>query len=174
MINEKEIVAKFLRTRSEEDFLALYKLCMPQVYGFAECCCDSEPEVKELLQEMWVIVLRKLPDFEFRSSLKTWLIGILINLNRNQSRKKRILNDSHNADNQHHTDLSMNIDLKKAISELPQKSREVFVLHDIMGYKHREIGELLAIAEGTSKSQLSYARKALRSFLTSDYNYYEG
>jgi RNA polymerase sigma-70 factor (ECF subfamily) len=49
---------------------------------------------------------------------------------------------------------------------LPRGAREVFVLHDVEGYTHEEIGEMLAVTPGTSKSQLHRARMALRQYLT--------
>ncbi len=59
------------------------------------------------------------------------------------------------------------IDLERAVARLPQGARDVLVLHDIHGYKHREIGEMLGIAEGTTKAQLHRARKQIRSYLSS-------
>ena len=57
------------------------------------------------------------------------------------------------------------MDLDQAIEKLPERAREVFVLHDVEGYKHREIGDMLGISAGTSKSQLHEARMALRGHL---------
>jgi RNA polymerase sigma-70 factor (ECF subfamily) len=59
----------------------------------------------------------------------------------------------------------MGVDLERAIAELPESAREVFVLHEIHGYTHQEVGDLLGIEVGTSKSQLHHAREALREFL---------
>ena len=56
-------------------------------------------------------------------------------------------------------------DLERAISELPDGYREVLVLHDVEGYTHKEIAAMLGIEEGTSKSQLSRARRAMRTLL---------
>jgi RNA polymerase sigma-70 factor, ECF subfamily len=63
-----------------------------------------------------------------------------------------------------HMDLSM--DLQAAIEQLPNGARQVFVLHDVEGYKHEEIGTLLGVSPGTSKSQLHRARQTLRALLT--------
>jgi RNA polymerase sigma-70 factor (ECF subfamily) len=63
-----------------------------------------------------------------------------------------------------HMDLSM--DLQAAIEQLPQGARQVFVLHDVEGYRHDEIGEMLGVSPGTSKSQLHRARQQLRAMLT--------
>ena len=58
-------------------------------------------------------------------------------------------------------------DLEKAVAALPPQARMVFVLHDVEGYRHAEIGRLLDVAEGTSKAQLHRARKILREALRS-------
>ena len=57
------------------------------------------------------------------------------------------------------------MDLERAVATLPDRAREVLVLHDVLGYRHAEIGELLAIAANTSKVQLHRARKRLREVL---------
>ena len=57
------------------------------------------------------------------------------------------------------------LDLERAIERLPEGCREAFVLHDVEGFGHKEVGELLGIAEGTSKSQVFKARMKLRGFL---------
>jgi RNA polymerase sigma-70 factor (ECF subfamily) len=59
------------------------------------------------------------------------------------------------------------IDLERAIAELPEGARSVFVLHDVEGYRHEEIAQLTGMAVGTSKSQLSRARRLLRKALMS-------
>ena len=59
----------------------------------------------------------------------------------------------------------LTIDFESAMERLPDGAREVFVLHDVEGYRHEEIGEMLGLATGTSKSQLHRARLALRRHL---------
>jgi len=61
--------------------------------------------------------------------------------------------------------VGLSIDLERAIAALPEGAREVFVLYDIEGYSHAEIGEMTGIAEGTSKAQLFRARQLLREKL---------
>jgi RNA polymerase sigma-70 factor (ECF subfamily) len=58
------------------------------------------------------------------------------------------------------------MDFEAALAKLPDGAREIFVLHDVEGYKHEEIAELLGVTAGTSKSQLHRARMALRAGLT--------
>ena len=59
----------------------------------------------------------------------------------------------------------LRLDFEQAIGELPPGARQVFVLHDVEGFDHKEVGRLLGIAEGTSKSQVFKARMKLRSML---------
>jgi RNA polymerase sigma-70 factor (ECF subfamily) len=61
--------------------------------------------------------------------------------------------------------LGLGLDLERAIGELPERTRMVFILHDVEGFKHREIGELMGISDGSSKSQLFRARAKLRERL---------
>jgi len=60
---------------------------------------------------------------------------------------------------------ALRLDLERAVAALPEGARHVFVLHDVEGYRHEEIGELLGIAVGTSKAQLFRARRLLREML---------
>ena len=64
-----------------------------------------------------------------------------------------------------HHDRALQIDLEGAVARLPAGARAVFVLHDVEGYQHGEIGQLLGIAEGTSKAHLFRARRLLRGML---------
>ena len=57
------------------------------------------------------------------------------------------------------------MDLERALAQLPEGCRTAFVLHDVQGLEHREVGEIMGIAEGTSKSQVHKARMRLRTLL---------
>jgi RNA polymerase sigma-70 factor (ECF subfamily) len=59
----------------------------------------------------------------------------------------------------------LGMDFETALEKLPDGAREIFVLHDVEGYKHREIAEMLQIASGTSKRQLHRARMLMREHL---------
>ncbi len=63
-------------------------------------------------------------------------------------------------------DAAFSIDFQAAVERLPEGARQVFLLHDVEGYKHDEIGALLGIATGTSKGQLHRAREILRRYLS--------
>lgn len=173
-MDDRKLVNDFLHSKSEKAFRALYKSKTPHLYRMALRLTQNDTLSEELIQETWMVAIRKLAEFEWRSELKTWLMGILINL----SRKKR--KDTESIDAIDEAVLSKaeplidkswsitSMDLESGISKLPPGYRQIIVLHDIEGYKHKEIAELLDISEGTSKSQLFYARKALREYLSED------
>ncbi len=176
MDKEELLIKHFLKNRSEKNFLALYHCYNPQIYPFAFSSVENEVDATELIQEMWVVAIKKLPSFGFRSTLKTWLIGILINLVRDRNRKKERISKviDHNKSAFEESDFISkttihHLDIKSGLSTLPDGYRQIFVLHDIEGYTHKEIANLLNISEGTSKSQLHHARNSMKKFLNNDY-----
>ncbi len=168
-MDDRKLVSDYLNTQSEHAFLSLYNSKTPRLYKTALRLTQNEGQAQEIIQQMWVIAIRKLDEFEWRSELSTWLTAILFNLYRTlrkREEKMTELTSDHAAEMEvikSTTDLSM--DLESAISQLPPGYRQSIILHDIEGFKHREIAELLDISEGTSKSQLFYARKAIREYL---------
>ncbi|MFT7519484.1 MAG: RNA polymerase sigma-70 factor (ECF subfamily) [Kiritimatiellia bacterium] len=117
-------------------------------------------------QQAFVKAWRKLHTFRQESSFATWIrrIAVRIVLDDMRSAARRLKVDVP-AEPSHHPDPSRALDLERAITTLPVKARQVFVLHDVEGLKHQEIAELMGVNIGTSKSQLSRARKLLREAL---------
>jgi RNA polymerase sigma-70 factor, ECF subfamily len=115
------------------------------------------------------VAVERLPGFRWESSLRTWLAGIMVNVCRDivrrgiRERERRAAGST--APPMVRPDAGA-LDVERAIAQLPEGYREVLVLHDIEGYTHEEISGLLGIDAGTSKSQLSRARQALRSRLS--------
>lgn len=112
--------------------------------------------------------MERLPGFRWESSLRTWLAGITVNVCRDIVRRgirerERRAGGPPDAPTVR-PDIGA-LDIERAIAGLPEGYREVLVLHAIEGYTHDEIAGLLGIDAGTSKSQLSRARQALRSRL---------
>lgn len=129
-------------------------------------------EADELTQDVFVRAWLKLATFRGESAFGTWLYRLAVNLIlERRSWWTRHRSRHHDADDPLQrvatapvrTDLSL--DFETAIAKLPPGAREVFVLHDIEGYKHREIAELLGISAGTSKGQLHRARMLMRVVL---------
>ncbi len=109
--------------------------------------------------------VRALSSFRAESALRTWLCGLLVNVRRERIRTAWRTVTLVDADSPAAASEDPPLDLERAIAALPAGARDVFVLHDVQGYKHREIAEMLEIATGTSKSQLTRARALLRASL---------
>ena len=171
MSGDQELVRDFLDSQSQQAFRKLYREKTPHLYQMAlRLTAFNEFEADELIQQMWITAISKLHGFAWKSSLKTWLTGILINLNRDELRKeasKKKVADSLTSRTRVSTNAISGYDMEKALSNIPLGYRKVIILHDLEGYRHKEIAALLNIHEGTSKSQLFQARKALRQQLTS-------
>jgi RNA polymerase sigma-70 factor (ECF subfamily) len=161
------LVERFLRARGEDAFRALYRAHTPALYALAlRLTGGDQGEAEDLVQESWVRAVRALSSFRARSALRSWLCGLLVNVRRERIRADWRTVDAPDiepaADTPGPDDA---LDLERAIGALPEGARDVFVLHDVYGYTHREIAEMLGIVEGTSKSQLNRARTLLRSSL---------
>ncbi len=164
-MKEKELVSIFLNTRRETAFRQLYRAHTPRLYGLCLRLINGDKAgAEEIVQETWCIAIQKLNQFEWKSSLSTWLCAILINLSkefrRNLARKSEFLLQIETND-----PTPIRMDIHKAIASLPEGYREVLILHDIEGYKHKEIAVMLNVNEGTSKSQLHHARKTIREYI---------
>jgi RNA polymerase sigma-70 factor, ECF subfamily len=161
------LVERFLRGRGEDAFRALYRAHTPALYALAVRLAGGDrADAEDLVQESWVRALTALRTFRAQSALRSWLCGVLVNVHRGRIRADWRIVDAPDveplADTTGRDDA---IDLERAIAALPEGARDVYVLHDVHGYTHREIAELMGIVEGTSKSQLNRARSLLRSSL---------
>jgi len=114
----------------------------------------------------------KLPTFRGESAVGTWLYRLAVNVVLTRRRSERgerraVLDDDAALEYQvaREAPIGMRLDLETAMARLPEGARQVFILHDIEGWTHEEIANQLGTVPGTSKSQLSRARAALRSML---------
>jgi RNA polymerase sigma-70 factor (ECF subfamily) len=167
---DRAIVEQFLRTRDEESFRTLYRRHTPALFALAlRLLAHRTAEAEDVVQEMWIRGVQRLAGFRWDASLRTWLASIAVNCCRERLRAgwrwvqedERLVPDR--ADAEPPVDLTLDVD--RALERLPAGCRSVFVLHDIEGRTHEEIGGLLDIAAGTSKSQLFHARRQLRALL---------
>lgn len=173
MSEDRELAAAVARSGDEKAFRALYRRHTPALYRLALRLGGGDgPWAEELVQRAWIRAVEGLSAFGWRSSLSTWLGGIAVNCARELWREARPGGEFVPGDERHlipsargSPDVEDRVDLERAIERLPDGYREVFVLHDVEGYTHEEIGELLGIETGTSKSQLSRARRRLRATL---------
>jgi len=172
--DDRRLVGEFLKRRDERSFRELYRRHAGPLYLLARRLLGpSADRAEEVMQEAWLLAARGLRGFRWESSLRTWLCGIVVNrcreLHRTGSRSPEggsLHVERASAPWVPPSDGARRIDLERAIARLPTGSREVLVLHDIEGRTHEEIAGLLGISDGTSKSQLHKARRALRDFLS--------
>jgi RNA polymerase sigma-70 factor, ECF subfamily len=131
----------------------------------------SPHEADDAAQEVFIRAWQKLHLFRGESAFSTWLHRVAVNLvlQRRQSQASYSTRFGADADGLDHPargdrpDLRM--DFEAALHTLPDGARRVFVLYDVEGYTHEEIGDMLGISIGTSKSQLHRARMTLRQYL---------
>ena len=155
-------------------FEHLYRTHLPRVHSLVRRMSGGR-DADELTQDVFVRVWQKLSSFRGDSAFSTWLHRLAVNVvierfRQDATRRQRL----HDGEEIFETlsapvrsrDFSM--DFEAALLSLPDGAREIFVLHDVEGYKHHEIGTLLEISSGTSKAQLHRARMMLRKYLRSE------
>lgn len=166
---DRILVESFLLTRDEGVFRLLYRRHAPALWRLALRLCDGDANAAEaIVQEAWVRAVERLPDFAWKSALRTWLAGIVVHcrkeaLRREMQQRERFEEpDAGLAVAARAEDPALRMDVATAFAQLPEGYRTVLTLHDLEGYKHEEIADMLGIAIGTCKSQLHHARRAFR------------
>ena len=168
-VPDRELAEALMHEGDEGAFRELYRRHTPRLLQFAlRVLGGSELDAEDVVQETWIRAVERLDTFRWESKLPTWLSGIAMNQCRDLWRKKNgrevdfeVAPEMPVKAGQH----DERIDLERAIEMLPVGYRTVLLLHDLEGCTHDDIGRRLGIAAGTSKSQLSCARKAVRALL---------
>jgi RNA polymerase sigma-70 factor, ECF subfamily len=166
--SDRVLVSRFLSRRDDASFRDIYSRHAGAVYALSARLSGSAADGEDLLQEVWIRAASSLEAFRWESTLRTWLCGIAVNCWRELQRRRggmALAPDVPDLPDEAPVPAGERVDLERAVRALPNGFREVLVLHDVHGYTHREIGELLGIDEGTSKSQLSRGRRSLREAL---------
>ena len=162
-------------------FECLYKLHSRRVYSLCLRMAGNPAEAEDLTQEAFLQLFRKVHTFRGDSRFSTWLHRLTVNVVLKSFRKKRHLETSLDAalDSDETSappiefgvpDLRLHgmldhVNLGKAVEQLPDGYKQVFILHDVQGYEHQEIAKILGCSIGNSKSQLFKARCRLRALL---------
>lgn len=158
-------------------FERLYTAHVNRVFTLCTRMCGSRIRGEELTQDVFVRAWEKLPQFRGDSAFSTWIHRVAVNIvltdRKNEALARRRMQEDEEDDGDgifasaattpHDAD---RMDLSAAIENLPPGARQIFVLHDVEGYKHEEIAELCGITAGGSKAQLHRARLLLREALT--------
>lgn len=158
-------------------FEVLYERYHRRTYSLCLRMTNSATEAEDLTQEVFIQLFRKIGSFRGASAFSTWLHRLTVNQVLMHFRKRSVKNEKTSEDgempdqivtgttNPNKMPIVDRIALNKAISELPNGYRSVFILHDIEGYEHEEVARIMGISVGTSKSQLHKARLKLRGLI---------
>jgi RNA polymerase sigma-70 factor, ECF subfamily len=160
----------------------LYRRYSGRVFAVCQRIVKNDSEAEDLTQEAFLQLFRKIHTFRNEAKFSTWLYRLTTNLALMRLRKKRhpeVSLDATLESEEEDTrpvvepggpDLRLSgvvdrVNLNKAIAQLPDGYREMFILHDVEGYEHHEIAKILGCSAGNSKSQLYKARLRLRELL---------
>jgi RNA polymerase sigma-70 factor (ECF subfamily) len=152
-------------------FERLYQAHVPRIHSLVRRMLDAD-EADDVTQDVFIRAWTKLNTFRGESAFGTWLHRLAVNVV--LARRKTVgIERGRYAGEEHQLDHAtgrretpeLSLDFEEALARLPDGARQVFVLHDVEGYRHEEIARMLGVVPGTSKSQLHHARMALRRHL---------
>jgi len=162
-------------------FEGLYKSHCRRIYALCLRMTGNPALAEDLTQDVFLQVFRKIQTFRAESAFSTWLYRLAVNVvlmrRRIKTLKETSLEEGGETEGDSprpreigRTDQNLSgvvdrVNLKRALRQLPRGYRQIFVLHDVMGYEHHEIAEALGCSIGNSKSQLHKARMRLRTIL---------
>ena len=171
-VSESQLIARAIEgdpTAQRE----LYDAHVDRVYRLAYRVAGDDDLARDFTQEAFIRAFDRLPTFRRESSFGTWLYTITMSVALNGIRSVRRLRTREVSidaaeslgRSDRNADPDLKVRLQKAIEGLPPGYRSVFLMHDLEGYTHEEIGQVLGIQSGTSKAQLFRARARLREVL---------
>jgi RNA polymerase sigma-70 factor (ECF subfamily) len=181
-IDSEEETIRLAQQGNAAAFERLYRRYSGRVFAVCLRIVNNDGEAEDLTQEVFLQLFRKIHTFRGEAKFSTWLHRLSTNLVLMRLRKKRhpevsldAALESEQEDSRPAIELGApdpqltgavdRMNLNKAIDQLPDGYREMFILHDVEGYEHHEIARILGCSAGNSKSQLYKARVRLRDLL---------
>jgi RNA polymerase sigma-70 factor (ECF subfamily) len=168
-VHEAELIARARAgdAAAERD---LYEAHVDRVYRLVYRFAGDADLARDVTQDTFIRAFERLSDFRGESRFATWLhsIAVSVALNRLREVKRRRAREVDLEEGREVAGTARDAEpdlkgrLAEAIDDLPEGYRTVFVMHDVEGYTHEEIGAVLGVEVGTSKAQLSRARAKLR------------
>jgi len=150
----------------------LYKKFSPKMYAICLRYAGNTDDAQDLLQEGFIKIYKNLEKFRNEGSFEGWMRRVFVNTSIEHFRRKVNLNSITENEEKGIEDSTWNVldslaekDIIQLIQELSNGYRTVFNLYVVEGYSHKEIGDMLGISEGTSKSQLSRAKMILQDLV---------
>jgi RNA polymerase sigma-70 factor, ECF subfamily len=171
-VDERDLISR-VRAGDGVAERALYDTHVDRVYRLAYRLAGDDVLAQDFTQETFIRAFDRLATFRGDSAFSTWLHAItttvVLNGLRKVKRFRQRETDLTDADGvsggRREAEPDLKVRLRRAIDALPEGYRTVFVMHDVEGYTHEEIGAALGVETGTSKAQLSRARAKLRQAL---------
>ncbi len=169
MQTDRELAVQIL-TGDEAAFRQMYRRHTPRLFALVlRFLGGHEADAEDVVQEAWLRATERLGQFRWEAAFGSWLAAIALNLAREHirrlGRRREVDWPEEEPPAVEPLDRLDARDLERAIGALPQGYRAVLVLHDVEGYRHEEIADLMGVSVGTSKSQLFHARRAVRQAL---------
>jgi len=168
--DERELVG-FALEGDPRGFAGLVRMHQRRAYTVARSIVLSHEDAEDAVQEGFLRAYQALDRFDPGQPFGAWLNRIVANAALDLARKKKVRNAEELSDSMPSPfrdpgeDAELRARLKNALAKLPERSRAVIVLHDVEGFTHAEIGEMLGIPGGTARSDLHHARQRLRGLL---------
>ena len=170
-ISELVLVEGCLKKDRSSQKSLYYKYC-DAMFSVAYRILNDNDEANDVLQEAFLQVFLKINQFRKESSLGAWIKSIVIHTTLKHLKERKTFEKIENIATDTIDFIPETIDgklLEKIILSLPDGYRTIFLLIEVEGYKHKEVADMLNISEGTSKSQLYYAKKLLKEKLKNEY-----
>jgi RNA polymerase sigma-70 factor (ECF subfamily) len=167
---ERELVRR-ARKGDEQGFAGLVRLHERRAYIVARSIVLTHEDAEDAVQEGFLRAYQALDRFDPGQTFGAWLNRIVANAALDLARRRKVRNAEELSDaipavfRDPAEDGELKERLQKAMTELPERARSVIVLHDVEGFTHAEIGEMLGIPGGTARSDLHHARQKLRTLL---------
>ena len=175
----QDVLADLIRRSQAGDgqaMEALYYRYKTALFNMAYRYTYDRATAEDLLQEIFIKVFTHIEDVRRTETFTGWIYRIALNTCYSHLRGKKIelqknvpladVEGALHAPGESESSNDVRRPLDEAIARLPEKLKEIFLLHDVQGFKHEEIARMLGLSVGTSKSQLFKARLKLRDFLT--------
>jgi RNA polymerase sigma-70 factor (ECF subfamily) len=167
-MDEKQLIKDCLKgdAKAQKRF---YDTFAPRMYGVCLRYANDADIAKDYLQEAFIRVFKHLGQYRFEGSLEGWIRRVVVNTALEKLRKNDVLKNTADLEKARGMTIEQatpvdhfsEMELIRLIQTMPAGFRTVFNLFAIEGYSHQEIGNMLNISEGTSKSQYARARQWL-------------
>jgi RNA polymerase sigma-70 factor, ECF subfamily len=155
----------------QQAFERLYRQHTARIHSLVRRMVGAEGDADELVQDVFVRAWQRLSTFRGEAAFGTWLhrlaVNLVLNWQKSRNRGRKLFDDDTKLDlaPSRRATPEEGMDLEDALKRLPPGARQIFLLHDVEGFRHEEIAGLLEITSGTSKAQLHRARMLMRKHL---------